>query len=137
MICVVCKEDKPDAAFPPPGSTTRRRGRCTKCATRQKNEWNQRNRDRYLAGKRRAQLKTLYGITPEQFEEMIEAQGGRCGICGTDDPAGRWGTWHVDHNHETGENRGVLCFQCNRRLGEKENSEWHALADVYLKRFER
>jgi Recombination endonuclease VII len=55
-----------------------------------------------------------YGITAERVERMIEGQGGLCPICGRD-----LGTRpHVDHDHETGAVRGILCFNCNGGLGQ-------------------
>jgi len=53
-----------------------------------------------------------YGINLEQFEEMMVAQNHRCAICGVD--GRRTGKkFHVDHNHDTGEVRGLLCHKCN------------------------
>ncbi|MES1975755.1 MAG: endonuclease VII domain-containing protein [Pseudomonadota bacterium] len=65
---------------------------------------------------RRKRLKKKYNLTPEEFDALIAAQGGRCAICKTDTPGGS-GTWHVDHNHETGRVRGLLCVRCNPMLG--------------------
>lgn len=56
-----------------------------------------------------------YGISPEQYLEMWEAQGGKCKICGKELPDGEY--LHVDHNKETGEIRGLLCGKCNKALG--------------------
>ncbi|WTR53838.1 endonuclease VII domain-containing protein [Streptomyces sp. NBC_00122] len=56
-------------------------------------------------------LKRVYGITEAQHDEMIAAQGGLCCIC-LKAPAA-----HVDHCHETGRVRGVLCFNCNTAIG--------------------
>ena len=64
---------------------------------------------------RKTHLKKKYGITPEDYDRMLEAQGGGCAICGRpprDDIA-----LHVDHDHETGFIRGLLCFPCNNALG--------------------
>ncbi len=58
----------------------------------------------------------LYGITLEQYEEMLEAQGGVCKICGDPPPTGRKKYLSVDHCHQTGRVRGLLCTQCNTRL---------------------
>jgi hypothetical protein len=57
-----------------------------------------------------------YGITGDQYEQMLIDQGNRCAICRTE-PNGR--TWHVDHDHaiETKRPRGILCDNCNRGLG--------------------
>jgi len=59
-------------------------------------------------------LRRKYGLTSEQYEQMLAKQDGRCRICRTE-ANGR--TWHVDHNHETGIVRGILCDNCNRGLG--------------------
>ncbi|MER6092653.1 endonuclease VII domain-containing protein [Streptomyces bluensis] len=56
-------------------------------------------------------LKRQYGITETERDEMITSQMGLCAIC-LNAPA-----VHVDHCHETGRVRGVLCFNCNSGLG--------------------
>lgn len=65
---------------------------------------------------RRSNLWRRYRITPEQFDELLAKQGNRCAICKSDDPGHRHG-WHVDHNHETGKIRGILCGTCNVAIG--------------------
>lgn len=62
----------------------------------------------------------LYGLTPEDFERLLEQQDNRCAICGTAEwgSSGRWpGKPHVDHDHATGRVRGLLCGSCNYGLG--------------------
>jgi nitrate/TMAO reductase-like tetraheme cytochrome c subunit len=56
-------------------------------------------------------------ITVEVYEEMFERQSGKCKICGTTDPGHKRKYLAVDHNHETGDIRGLLCYQCNLGLG--------------------
>lgn len=58
-----------------------------------------------------------YGITLEQYDLMVMQQGGCCRICGTDDPGSSRKRFSVDHNHDTGEVRGLLCGSCNAALG--------------------
>lgn len=57
-----------------------------------------------------------YGITPLQYEEMVAEQSGLCLICGGP-PNGRGKRLHVDHCHDTGAVRGLLCGNCNTALG--------------------
>lgn len=66
-------------------------------------------------------LKKMFGITIEQYDEMLRDQGGVCKICGEAerraDGAGRYTNLSVDHCHSTGRVRGLLCSSCNRGLG--------------------
>lgn len=100
--------------------------------TRQSAEWARRNpekrnaqkRRRYAARKledpeafrrigRRHDRRKKYGLTPEDFEAMWTAQGGRCALC-REVPTGRVA---VDHCHSTGRVRGILCTRCNVGIG--------------------
>ena len=77
-----------------------------------------RGRYRRSSGERRAyDMKSKYGITPEQYEEMLAAQGGVCAICKKGDPKHKSDNWPIDHNHSTGEVRGLLCSPCNTLIG--------------------
>jgi hypothetical protein len=83
-------------------------------------------------------LKRKYGISLKEFEAMFTTQNGACKICKTpfkfygDD--GDWSkTANVDHCHDTGKVRGLLCNNCNRGLGFfKDNSTVLRLAAEYL-----
>jgi hypothetical protein len=57
----------------------------------------------------------------QQYDEMLEAQGGCCALCGSDFPGGR-GRFVVDHCHDTGRIRGLLCNLCNVGLGALRDS---------------
>lgn len=66
------------------------------------------------------QLRRYPGFTPQRFNEMMLAQESACGICGTDiggQRAGRNHRYHIDHDHDTGKIRGLLCPHCNKGLG--------------------
>lgn len=56
-------------------------------------------------------LKRKYDISAEDYYTMLELQGGGCAICGR--PFDRDKKLHVDHCHETGKVRGLLCYRCN------------------------
>lgn len=74
---------------------------------------------------RKAHLKMSYNLTLEDYDRMYEEQGGCCAICGTHASAAVLGSGSrlaVDHNHETGEVRGLLCAHCNTALGKMKDS---------------
>ena len=78
----------------------------------------ERNKKRVASGERRAyHIKNTYGITPEKYEEMLTAQGGVCAICKNEDTKLKSDKFSIDHNHTTGEVRGLLCGSCNTGLG--------------------
>lgn len=74
------------------------------------------------AGKAHVRKNNLakYGITPEDYDILFEQQGGVCAACGQPEThKNQYGVCRlaVDHDHETGEVRGLLCGRCNRALG--------------------
>ncbi len=66
--------------------------------------------------RRNAHLKHHYGITIDQFNEMLAKQNNRCDICGKLSGTEKR-NFHVDHCHKTGKVRGILCNYCNPNLG--------------------
>ena len=76
--------------------------------------------------------KLTYGITEQEFNTLLESQNNSCAICGSKVAGGR-GDWHVDHCHNTGKIRGLLCHYCNTGLGLfKDSEELLFLAARYL-----
>jgi Recombination endonuclease VII len=73
--------------------------------------------------------KKLYGVTPEQFEEMKKKQNNRCFICGNPPPTDK--NLGVDHNHETQEVRVLLCAGCNWMAGRLEKLGWKKLKKYF------
>lgn len=71
-----------------------------------------------------------YNLTKEEYDHMLAAQKGMCAICGKA-PEGR--RLCVDHSHETGKVRGLLCYRCNIALGYIEDKELMQNATRYLK----
>lgn len=84
--------------------------------------------------KRASQLKLRYGITPEQYDELLAAQDGVCAICDSPEPGRRRSDFMpVDHDHVTGEVRGILCHDCNTLLGAaRDNPTTLRRAILYL-----
>jgi hypothetical protein len=72
--------------------------------------------ERLYGGTRHYHLRRRYGIGADEFDELVRQQGGVCAICGRENPE------HVDHDHDTGEVRGILCFNCNGGLGQFRDS---------------
>lgn len=79
---------------------------------------------------RRGYFTRRYALTPERVDEMAAAG---CAICGTTAWPGRHSRPHVDHCHETGLVRGILCSECNTGLGKfKEDPALLRRAIEYL-----
>lgn len=57
----------------------------------------------------------MLSMNSAAYDELCRLQGGVCAICGRAPKAGKH--LHVDHDHETGEVRGLLCFSCNVGIG--------------------
>ena len=59
-----------------------------------------------------------YGLTPNEFDSLLQSQSGCCALCGAVKKG--WNTGkglHIDHCHHTGRVRGILCGDCNTALG--------------------
>ena len=64
------------------------------------------------------QLAKRYGLSAQEYRERLEAQHGVCAICQTaPSPDARRQNLSVDHDHVTGDIRGLLCAKCNAALG--------------------
>jgi hypothetical protein len=157
-ICKVCGVEQPlDNFYANKGGRDGRRPECKAChlaarkARYRENprpyiervlKWQRENRERYLAKQqaykesgskavsdRKSHLKRKYGLTLEEFDALLAAQGGRCAICGKPDPD------NVDHDHVTGRVRGILCWNCNVGVGQFEDDiERFIAATTYLDR---
>ena len=80
-----------------------------------------------------------YNLSWEAYNVLLQRQGGVCAICQTPDPRDRrFRFLTVDHNHQTGVVRGLLCSSCNRGLGYfKDNEEVIARALTYIREIKR
>ena len=111
--CPDCGESKPEDEFP--RNKNYRDGRhpyCKPCHNARGKE----SKRRLYGGSRQYHLKHRYGIGADEFDQLVARQGGVCAICGREAPE------HVDHDHLTGEVRGILCFNCNGGLGQFRDS---------------
>jgi Recombination endonuclease VII len=99
---------------------------CRVCTAASKKKWSKSERGiatqkRYahtevaLRNQRKCALRKKYGMSIEDYDRMLAAQGGVCGIC--QKPSKRKnGLFDVDHDHRTGRVRGLLCHGCNTLL---------------------
>jgi hypothetical protein len=77
--------------------------------------WLAANPQKREAWARSAWLRRRYGITIADYDALLATQDGVCAACGGKDQNGR--RLAVDHCHETGRVRGLLCDFCNRAVG--------------------
>ena len=152
--CLVCKEQKSEAKFPP---------RSRKCRTCSHIAWKQKKIDsgelqshrenrtatweknRIAEGRdpeRINQLKRYrrYGPGAEvHFEKLKEIQRGRCALCGEEEKVMRNGvplSLSCDHDHETGALRELLCKRCNTGLGVfKDDPDFLERAARYIRKY--
>jgi hypothetical protein len=75
------------------------------------------SRLKYKKKARCLHLQRYYGITLNQFEELLEKQDNCCAICGVNEDSAPRKRLSVDHCHDTGKIRGLLCDRCNLALG--------------------
>lgn len=125
-VCAACRTEKPASAFHKQG----KRGRHAYCADCFNARYRGEARRPVPADARRAQnIKARYGLKPEDVEEMLALQGGVCAICAK--PPQRA---CIDHDHQTGRVRGILCHPCNIALPAVENTDYLRAALIYLGR---
>jgi len=119
--CSICKETKPASSFHRLRNKGRDylQGRCKSCGIEYVKQWSRTERGSELkrAHGRRMNLRR-FGLTEDAYSDLLAAQGGGCAICGnvTTDSGGRKNL-SVDHDHVTGEVRGLLCHSCNVAVG--------------------
>lgn len=125
--CSKCNQTKPKSEF-----YNRKKSKdglhpwCKVCCRKNAKETAARRRQK--ESHRRSHLRLKYDLTKEEYDAMVAKQKGKCGICGDDDEE-----LLVDHNHNTGEVRGLLCRKCNTGLGFfKDSGLILYLASMYI-----
>lgn len=97
-----------------------KQSRCRACAAVGNMQWARANPEKVAARSRRYRLKKRYGITTDDYDQMFVEQDGACAICGSKPESPRNqgdANLSVDHDHESGQVRGLLCHPCNRSIG--------------------
>ena len=111
-VCARCKQAKPQREMSK--ASTHLCKTCRNAATR---EWAEAHPTEWERHARKSYLKLKYGLTVEEADALMAGQGGRCAICGKAEGDSRGFRMHIDHDHETGRPRGILCNLCNNGLG--------------------
>ena len=107
--------------------------------------WREANPERYASYRRqyaarperKRAMRDLYyrrtfGISADDFDALLAQQGGGCAICGKQPE--RAASLHLDHCHDTGAIRGILCLSCNQGLGKfREDADLLDAAARYLR----
>ena len=84
--------------------------------------------------KRDVDLQWRYGISLDNWQDMFTKQNGCCAICKTHQSELK-SSLHVDHNHNTGKVRGLLCSNCNTAIGLLKDDEDRLLSAIqYIRR---
>ena len=120
--CNRCEIDLPRESFYKlkNGNGHRLSAYCRKCSTQYKVEWKAKNPDKAKLINKKTTLKNRYGISLEKFEEMLSLQNNACAICSK--TISEPGDSYVDHCHNTGKIRKILCINCNSGLGQFKDS---------------
>jgi hypothetical protein len=136
--CPRCKQTKKLSEFRKNGI---KHTYCRLCQNEYNQEWYKKNRERGKIWRKNGHLRRSYGITLNDYNVLLEAQNNVCAICfGTFSGTNQHGAKKlaVDHCHDTGIVRGLLCENCNRGIGmfkHKQNLLESALK--YIKLFEQ
>jgi hypothetical protein len=156
--CKWCAEEKPiEAFYRDAACADGHRPECKACTSARRKRWYAKNRDREIervtawqrenadqytarqreyraAGRRdyRAEhLRQTFGLTRSDYDAMLDRQNGGCAICG--EPPADNRSLHIDHDHESGTVRGLLCFRCNAGVGQfADDPERLVRAAAYL-----
>jgi hypothetical protein len=120
-VCPDCQTEKPLEEFP--RNKNIKDGHHTYCKPCH-NARGKETKERLHGGNRHYHLVRRYGIGADQVQAMIRTQQGMCAICRREPAV------HVDHDHETGLVRGVLCFNCNGGLGQFKDDSTSLLRAV-------
>jgi hypothetical protein len=134
--CLKCNKEKPDEMFGVDKSRKdNRHPYCRECRsifeTKQEKEGKRKRVRKPVSKEKKAEYirRCRYRLDNEKYSEMVSKQDNKCAICSKE-----MSPPHIDHNHTTGEVRGLLCKSCNASLGlMKDSVELLEKAIVYLK----
>lgn len=136
--CSKCREVKPRSGFyTNPSGKGGLQNYCKDCHRQHVREWSKKNGPRIYKERWRkyrdrdsaAKVKRKYGLSKAEHDKMLWDQDRKCAICGEE------AKLSVDHCHETGKVRGLLCSNCNHLLGKAKDRESILFSAIlYLRR---
>lgn len=134
--CIKCKEFKSLDLFNirtfGPNKKICPRSTCKKCLNAYNIKWRKSHPDKRYQWDRNKLLKKKCGITEADYGEMLCKQKNRCAIC-KKSPEDFKFCLAVDHNHDNGKVRGLLCVKCNTAIGSLNNIKILRSAIKYFK----
>jgi len=151
--CTLCKKTKELSEFNKNRShSTGLDSWCRPCKSSYYSDWQKRNRKLCSEKQKRwrhsnplktknKQLRESFGISLEIYNNLLKSQGGVCAICGAKESSthnGKIRHLSVDHCHESGTIRGLLCNGCNVSIGRMNDNPFRLIAAAeYLWKFRR
>ena len=132
--CTKCEKIKDVLEFSYRSDSKTLRSHCKECIAKGNlNRYHNGGKELQAIRARRSLLKK-YGITEEFYEEERKAQDYCCKICGKHESNQKHGKLYIDHCHDTGLYRGLLCNSCNTGLGSfQDNIDTMLKASEYVK----
>ncbi len=148
-VCSKCNVEKPFSDYYK--DNLRKIGircKCKECCSKETRTWRDRNRSKYNnyvaewraknpARQHATEIKRRYSLSVEDYNARLSEQLCKCKICGKQhDPSVKRGRLYVDHDHKSGDVRGLLCGACNSAIGYmNDDVEIFEKAIAYLKSF--
>ena len=132
--CFKCSEEKSIDNFLYRKDREAYRNECKQCSAESRKKYRRENKEKV----RDIQYRYSYGISLKEYEEMSKKQEEKCAICNIHSKYTRHSKLVVDHDHDTGEVRSLLCDKCNQAIGLlQDNSEFCSSAAAYLKEYSK
>lgn len=137
--CQACTSWLPfDDFYTDRSTATNLRAYCRDCDNNRVRQYQALNKEKVRENARTQHLRRKYRITPEQYKALLKKQGGKCAICRRAETSrntfGEIAALSIDHDHSTGQIRGLLCRNCNSLIGmAQDNIDLLKKAINYLK----